>query len=254
MNINELSYPDLVAVMRQENTPPGGGATVDEWVKHSNIESNSKILDLACSTGFSSRYIAHKIDIDAVGIDLSSRAISVANEKVRESEYLGKLAFKTMDATKIEGIGPFTHVLGGCNFAFIQDRELGLQKVVEHMEDSGQLCTANFHYTHKPPQQLLDKVEKALGWRPNPTWDMAYWDNFFSGEFNIQYSRLVDLNPMSDSRLAEIVDKQFQLENLRQDYGLDQLAAMKNKYLEIRSVLNEHRVYQGYSVQVWRKK
>lgn len=53
--ILNMNYPDFVALMQQDNTPPGAEYTIDYWIKHGCINKKSHLLDLACSTGFSSR-------------------------------------------------------------------------------------------------------------------------------------------------------------------------------------------------------
>lgn len=251
---DNMSYPDFVALMRQENTPPGGGKTVDEWVEQAKITCGSRVLDLACSTGFSSRRIAKSFAIDGVGIDISDMAISVAQEQFGESIHRGRLSFKVMDATNLSDMQGFTHTLGGCNFAFIQQRDLALDQVYKSMTYDGRLCTANFHYTTIPPEDLVDDVESVLGWRPNTAWDYDYWIGFFSRNFGLEYSRLVDLQALDECDLRELIERQFMTDELTSRYSKYELSAMKDRYLTIRSTLNEHRKYQGYSVQVWSKK
>ena len=53
----QMAYPDFVAFIDQDNTPPGGEATVAWWIERAGIDADSHVLDLACNTGFSSRTI-----------------------------------------------------------------------------------------------------------------------------------------------------------------------------------------------------
>ena len=41
--ILNMNYPDFVALMQQDNTPPGAEYTIDYWIKHGCININSKI-------------------------------------------------------------------------------------------------------------------------------------------------------------------------------------------------------------------
>ena len=93
LDLNTLSYPDFVALMGQENTPPGGVQTVDSWRRSAQqwwaagaSSGNLRVLDLACSTGFSGRQFASGLDrpVNVTGIDLSSNMLAAAIVRVHE--------------------------------------------------------------------------------------------------------------------------------------------------------------------------
>src|SRR5689334_171025 len=74
----QLLYPDFVAFISQANTPGRGHRTINDWIEHGEIQESSYLLDVACSTGFSSRSICRATRCSAVGIDISPSAISEA--------------------------------------------------------------------------------------------------------------------------------------------------------------------------------
>lgn len=254
--INQLSYPDFVGLMKQENTPPGGSDTIRSWISNAMIDSKSKIFDLACSTGFSSRSITEWTGCRGLGIDISEIAIQSANDLALKRSLDHKLDFVVMDATQLNGLTGFSHVLGGCNFAFIQDRNSALEQIYYLLNLDGKLCVANFHYESQPSKDMLDRVESVLGWRPCENWTREYWYNFFSSKFELIYEKNKSIQPENEKHLTERLrgalfspyDERFI------EIAADQKEAIFDRLLSMRLTLNEHRKFQGYSVQVWRKK
>ncbi|WP_404978423.1 methyltransferase domain-containing protein [Bartonella sp. ML70XJBT.G] len=52
----------------------------------------------------------------------------------------------------------FTHVLGGCNFAFIQAREQALFGGSRVLKVEGVLCTSNFYYRRTLSDKMITDV------------------------------------------------------------------------------------------------
>lgn len=254
--INDLSYPDFVGLMNQENTPPGGLDTIRSWIETSEIDSDSRIFDLACSTGFSSRKVAELCGCRSLGIDISEISISSGNTlaKINGLEHL--LDYVVMDATKLNNLCGFTHVLGGCNFAFIQDREKALIEVEKVLIDKGFLCVSNFHYRKTPTKEILDNVERVLGWRPSEKWSLDYWFDFFSSKFELVSQEIKEIHPECEDSLRRRLEKTiFNESDIRfVSFSYEQRVAIFERLFFMRKVLNSQRGFQGYSVQVWRKK
>ena len=52
--IEKLSYTDFISLIKEENRPSGGKKTIREIVMNSFITSNSNVLEIGCTNGFSS--------------------------------------------------------------------------------------------------------------------------------------------------------------------------------------------------------
>ncbi|NJS42097.1 hypothetical protein HC766_07700 [Candidatus Gracilibacteria bacterium] len=69
--INNLSYTDFVGEINQWNTLPGSYITLNKWINFSNLNSNSRYLDVACTTGIKSRTISELTGCKTLGVDIS---------------------------------------------------------------------------------------------------------------------------------------------------------------------------------------
>ncbi|WP_405364536.1 methyltransferase domain-containing protein [Kitasatospora sp. NBC_00039] len=198
-------YPDFVAFLGQHNTPPGAFRTIDEWVRLASVERDSRILDLACTTGYSGRN-AHELTGAAVhGIDISADAVEQARVYAAGNR---RLTYEVADAAELPlPDDHFSHVLGGCNFGFIQERDRALDEVHRVLQPGGLLCTATFYYRQRPPESLLDQVAHAIGVRPDGARDREFWDGFFSKKFKLVNGVQHDIPPLGARKVTRIVRK-----------------------------------------------
>jgi SAM-dependent methyltransferase len=250
----ELSYPELMAVLAVENTPPGGADTVDDWIDQAAIGSGSHVLDLACCTGFSSRRIARRVGARSVGVDLSAAAINEAEAR-RDAEGLTALAsYVVADASTLPfADGSFSHVVAGCTFGFIVEPDAALDEVNRVLCGDGALCIATFGYASPPPQEMLDMVEREIGYRPRPDRTLDAWDAFFSRRFRRSFERPLDLPflPQHEIRLWSARTALSSASGV-EPHRVQMRAALRKRLAANRLTLNEHRRYQVAAVSVWR--
>lgn len=255
--LRSMNYPDFVALMKQDNTPPGSAYTVDYWIEHANISDCSVLLDLACSTGYSSRYCFSKTGSSAEGIDISEVAINTAREKAAALGAEDKLRYQVSDACSLPfGDDTFTHILGGCNFAFIQDREKALTEVFRVLKPQGIICTSNFYYRKTPGEEIINGVYNAIGFRPDPEWTLQYWQDFFaSAGLELYHEKNHELSSQPGDELKKNLLSYITAEN-EYTRQLDETTqnAFYERFLAIREPLNDQRDYQGVTIQLWRKK
>jgi SAM-dependent methyltransferase len=251
--VESMSYPDFVGYLHQHNTPPGGINTLLSWIQWAKIELDSNVFDIACSTGFSSRNISNITGCKGLGIDLSNYSIHVARKEATQVSLQDKLKYCVGDVTSVAiDDSTFTHALGGCNFSFIQEREKALQEVHRILKQNGTLCVANFFYDKEPSISIIDEVESAICFRPNPLWTYDFWKEFFSNLFVLDKSVINDLPVLSEKSVYQSVEKTIAtIEHL--NVSLDIKEACFSRLLRIRRTLNKHREYQKYTVDIWRK-
>lgn len=248
-DIHMLDYPDFVALIGQENTPPGGKETVRWWIDRASIDENCHLLDLACSTGFSSRYIAQHLGCSGVGIDLSADAI----ERAQQLRGNLQLDFRVSDATDLPmADNTFTHVIAGGTFAFFDASKAALEEVARVLrKQQGKLCVSNFFYQSTPPDDVLDAVKQYIDFRPRARWTKQWWRKYFSSHFNLCKSKTTSLEPVPIPAIViatrNMLDESNFYSNAQPEVQKQCFERMRNT----RIVLNEHRRYQGLSLEVW---
>ncbi|WP_426390706.1 ThiF family adenylyltransferase [Variovorax sp. R-27] len=252
--IKKTSYPALVGYLRQENSPPGGEKTIRYWINKGNIKEKSSILDLACSTGYSSRNTAKLTGCSGVGIDVEMCAIeSAKNMAARDG--VSHLQFESGDAENLSfKDSEFTHILAGCTFAFIQNQQAAINEVRRVLRGGGILCVSSFFYSQEPPVDVLDAIELHVGFRPRPFWSELWWNNFFeTAGFSLTNQEVEGLPVYSDDVIAmEVRRIVFESQHDLTGAAPEVLWAAYEKILAMRLAANKQRKYQGLAIQVWR--
>jgi SAM-dependent methyltransferase len=247
-----MSYPDFVAFIGQRNTPPGSLSTLESWVAGSAITATSRVLDVACSTGFSSRVATLATGCRARGFDVSWRAVREARREARLARVSSRLDYFVGDVTKIAlRSHQFTHALAGCCFGFFSDRERALDEVVRVIVPGGYLCTANFYMTGKPSRTLLREVEREVGFAPKPAgWER--WRVLFERKLALEGIEHRQLPVLSDEQLVETVRASVLAGCRRRRVPVALHEACVDRMTCTRRVLNRMRAHQAHSIEIWR--
>ncbi|MHA7066225.1 class I SAM-dependent methyltransferase [Azospirillum argentinense] len=249
----ELSYPDFIARLGHENLPPGGDATISEWILQSRLDKHSQVLDLACSTGYATRRVEQWTAACCVGLDISQAAIKSALA-LTTSQNAG-VAFLVGDAAALPfKNSAFTHVLAGCNFAFIQPRWRALGECARVLARGGMLVAADFFYHNPPEEALLTAVADAIGFRPSPDWTESYWMDFYSSVFKQCHCRVQPLEVLANDLVLSVIDQHFDTlfsGVMQEKPNVRELAVERFKITRL--LLNEHRAYQSLLVSIWRR-
>src|SRR5882724_4300043 len=249
--LRAASYSEFVALIEQENAPPGGIDTIDEWVEHGVINSSAVVLDLACSTGFSGREVSRRTRCCTVtGLDLVPIALTTATRMSRRSS-AERPKYVCGDAASLPfGGQQFSHVLAGSCVGFIAERQSALREVKRVLRRGGSSCVASFCYCDEPPAALLDEVETAIGYRPDRSRDLEYWLRFFGSEFTLSYLRPARLAVMADAEVEPWVASLVRCSEIaREDNEIAEV--VHERLLQIQRCLNRHRLYQGAATMVW---
>lgn len=241
-----MPYPDFVSFIDQENSPPGGESTLSWWIEQAGIGCDSRLLDLACNTGYSSRSIARRTGCRGSGIDLSALAIASAQAAASAPVFDDKLDYRVGDAAVLPwSDAEFSHAVAGCCFGFIEQREQALAETARVLVPGGLLCVATLPYVETPPGALLDELEHCLGYRPASDRTLGFWRQFFESRFDVAATWLEPL-PVQDA--AQIRDGSI-AHMLGHAHRFDTLTPAEReaafvRLLRDRLVFNENRRYQ----------
>lgn len=252
-DVRTMSYPDFVAFVGQRNTPPGATVTLDAWIRGADITARSRVLDVACSTGFSSRVAALATGCRAKGFDISRPAVRVARREAAAAKLSSRVDYFVGDVSELAfAPGQFTHALAGCCFGFFTDRERALDQVANVLAPRGYLCAANFYMTRRPPASLRAEVERAVGFSPAPVVGWNRWRRLFERRFELHALGHRDLAVVGEDELERAV-RESVIEGCRRRRVPAALhAACVDRMVKTRRVLNRMRAYQAHSVEIWR--
>lgn len=252
--IRGLSYPDFVGLINQWNTPPGSYTTLSKLAAFSRMDEDSHLLEVGCSTGFSSRELSVISHCSGIGFDLSENSIEMANyNKKRYSPEIG-ISYEIADGYSFKPQDKFTHIMVGGNLTFFSDPEKMLARCIEMLKDGGYLLATPYYGTQPIPQELAQRMHDTLGISLKAFSSFAYKEIMkLYNKFEILYEDRNTLVQETEEELSyyckSIIARACEIQTVDSQ---EISTAMYDKLLAIRKLINESRRYQEYCVLVLR--
>lgn len=160
--VRSLSYTDFVGLINQWNVLPGSFVTLSKWAKFSDLNPQSNLLEVACTTGFSSRELATLSGCSGEGFDLSEKSVAMANYNKEKYAPDIRFSYKVADGYGFEAERPFTHIVVGASLGFFPDPQRMLTKCIDMLDDGGYILAAPFYVVEPIPETLVKRAEKVF--------------------------------------------------------------------------------------------
>ena len=249
--IKNLSYTDFVGFINQWNVLPGSYNTLSKWAIFSGLNKKSRLLEVACTTGFSSRELTLLSGCSGEGFDLSEKSIKMAiyNQK----EYAPDIDFSYMviDGYQYKAKKLFSHIVVGASLGFFPDPQKMLDSCIKMLKDGGCILASPFWITKPIPEPLIEKAKKVFGITPTSVSYkeiMKLYNNLeivFEERNNLAQETEEELNYYCKCTIDRAC-KMLKIEN-KEIYQ-----AMYDRLYEIKKMSNDLRPFQMYSVLVLR--
>ena len=160
--IENLSYTDFVGLINQWNVLPGSYSTLSKWVSFSHLDKTSKILEIACTTGFSSRELALMSGCSGDAFDLSQKSIESAKDNKEKYAPEVGINYFQQDGYIFNPDKKYTHVVMGASLGFFSDPPKMMERCLSFIEDGGYILASPFYIVDEIPQHLVDKAKKVF--------------------------------------------------------------------------------------------
>jgi SAM-dependent methyltransferase len=249
--IRNISYTDFVGFVNQWNVLPGSYVTLSKWAQFSGLNKKSRLLEVACTTGFSSRELALLSGCSGEGFDISRKSVEMAN--YNKKKYASKIDFSYVVA---DGYGykakkKFTHIAVGASLGFFPDPQRMLERCISAMCDDGYLLASPFYITKPLPVSLVKRAEKVFDITPTgiPYKEIMSLYN----KLEIIFEEKNELTQETEEELHYYckctIDRACSMLKIDDEKIYD---VMYERLYEIKKMSNDLRPYQMYSVLVLR--
>lgn len=249
--IKSISYTDFVGLINQWNVLPGAYTTLSKWIQFSNLNNKSNILEVACTTGFTSRELALMTGCSGLGLDISKASVKTA--KYNKKIYAPKINIEYIfeDGYKYKTKNKYSHIIFGAALRFFPDPNEMLKKALTFLDDGGFVLSCEF-YTIKPiPKNLIKKAQKVFNITPT---EVPYKEvmKIYKG-LEIIYEDKKDLVQETPKELEHYcestVDRACKMLGVKNS---EVRKAMFDRLYEIKEMSNLLRPYQNFNVLVTR--
>lgn len=249
--VEGLSYTDFIGLVNQWNVLPGAFDTINRWRIFADVTSASRVLEIACTTGFSIRELAVLTGCVGDAVDISAASVEKAIENNRLYAPDAKIDYHCADAMQFIGRPPYTHIIVGAGLRFLPDPSGMIRRCSEILVEGGYILASPF-YIHTPvPQSLVDEAKSVFGititTEPYKEVMSLYKD------FELLHEDRKNLVPETDDELNMYCKSTIDRFAQRFPEATPEIQELAYKRLmEIKVMSNKLRPYQAYSVLVLR--
>lgn len=247
-----MSYTDFVGIINQWNVLPGAYVTLSKWKMYGHVNEHSRILELACTSGFSSRELALLSGCSAVGIDISKPSVEMAQfNKERYAPHTA-VDYIHADGMSYEPEANFSHVVVGAALKFFPDQQKIIERIIStYLSDGGLLLASPFYITKDVPENLVEKAKKVFGITITTEGYHEVMRNYRG--FEVLYEDRCAIFQETDDELKHYCDSTIARAcAIRNVTDLETKKAMYDRLMEIKNMSNDLRPYQMYTVLVLR--
>jgi len=249
--INEMSYTDFVGLVNQWNVPPGAYETVNEWSVFGHVDQDSRVLEAACTTGFSLRELSLMTGCSGVGIDISAASVESANRTKEIHAPAADIDYRVENAlTHMPDGEKYSHVMFGAALRFFPSSEEALGHFVTNLvQDRGFLLSNEFFTTKPIPAELIERAESVFNMTPTTVGYDEIMEPYkglrrlHNQTHPIRQETQEQLDHYCDSSIARA-----QVELQLTDTKI--LEAMRSRLMDVKKMSNDLRPYQGYTTLV----
>jgi len=247
-DIRDMSYSEFVGFVRETNRCPGGLRTVTQIANLTRLDAGHHVLEVGCTTGFTSLELASISRAHFTGIDISDHAIREANR--RRQKYPDEIAkrVKFLHLSLFDAasqLHPFDVVVVGGATSFMQDKLAAINAYRTLVRPFGFLSFTNLFYHTPPPPDLIDAVTEIIGFKVEPMTDRDWLALFQLTGFEIYSVETHHLSPAQPARIASYVQAILEQPHLA-ILNYDTQAEIAHRLERMISVFDRNHHYLGY--------
>jgi len=249
--IKKMSYTEFVGEINQWNSLPGGVSTINMWRVFGQVNTDSRYLDIACTTGLKSRTMSAMTGCQAYGIDISHNSIEAARFNAKKYTPLSQVSYAVQDGTEFKPKYKFTHVSFGASLRFFQNPQKMIDNLTSNIfEEKGTILASEFFVHTQIPQGLIDDFYKIFDIYPT---NSIYKDvmTMYKG-FDIFYESKHSPTPETTEELEHYCHSTISKYESEKQIKLDEevFNIMYGRLFQIKKMSNILREYQQYNVLV----
>jgi 2-polyprenyl-3-methyl-5-hydroxy-6-metoxy-1,4-benzoquinol methylase len=210
------------------------------------------LLEIACTSGFSSRELAIVSGCSGIAIDISKPSVEIARYNKDKYARDIDIEYVNVNENSFEPKEKFSHVVVGAALKFLPDPHATVQRIIsKYIKDNGFLLASPFYVTRTIPKNIIEKAKNVFG-IDITTESYKEVMEIYSG-LEIVYEDRCQIFEETAPELKHYCDSTIERAcEIRGITNSTVKQAMYDRLMEIKNMSNELRPYQMYSVLVLR--
>jgi 2-polyprenyl-3-methyl-5-hydroxy-6-metoxy-1,4-benzoquinol methylase len=248
-SIREMSYTSFIAFINQTNVPPGAYSTLTKWRINSGMNSDSRVFEAACSTGFSLLNLVKNSNSCGVGVDISEPSIAAAKKMAVNMQLDNRTTFDCCDATTYQAQEKFSHIVVGAALGFFSNPAHMMKNILTMVDEYAYVLAAPFYAFKEVPTAVIEESRRILGITPTIQ-DYKKIMQLYHG-FDVEYEDRLDSIAETEDEIKHYcestINRACQNLNITDNFSY---MLLYERLQEIKHICNKLREYQKYSVLV----
>lgn len=249
--IEEMTYTQFVAYIDQWNVPPGALDTINQWAVFGHVNNSSNVIEIACTTGLSSREIARITGCRAKGIDICADSVKSAQYNANRYGQSLNLEYECVDACQFIPREKYSHLIIGAALGFFKDQNQFLRRLPLFFDDCGYILASPYYGKGNMPESLKNDCRRVIGITPTTMSYDAVRDLY--ANFEVAYEKRNEIVLETEEQMKKYtidsINRACEIRGICSEEAFD---AMYKRLYEIKKVSNDLHAYQSYSVLVLR--
>lgn len=158
----------------------GGLEATKELIELLNIDKNKYVLEVGCASGKTACYMAKTYDCQVVGVDISEKMVSRANERAIRERMVDKVRFHVADAQNLPFEDEcFDMVMGEFITGLFEDKRRAINEYSRVVKPRGNVGFNEVTWIKAPPEGLTEYLSRTFGVKGGIL-DSDGWKELFS--------------------------------------------------------------------------
>ena len=152
-----LYESDIAARLLGDSFHPGGARLTERLGELLDLKPEGRVLDAASGKGASAFVLVHRFGCSVVGVDLSARNVSSANEEAARLGLADRVRFEAGDAERLPlADASVDAVICECAFCTFPDKPRAAREFARVLRPGGQVGLSDITRNPGPPGELAD--------------------------------------------------------------------------------------------------
>lgn len=246
-DIKNMSYNELIGIIKETNRIPGGKNTIFEIINRVHLSRESKVLEIGTSTGFTAIEISRFVKCSITAIDINEESLNEAKNRASKED-MDNIIFLKADVNNLPfKDNEFDLVIVGNIFSLMTDKEKSINECKRVCKKEGFIIAVPMYYIKQPSNNLVEKVSEAIKVNIKPLYK-SDWINFFNNPtLEIYWSKDFKFDFIPDetirSFVEEILDRPH-LKNLKEETS----KKLKEIYTNYMFLFRDNLSHMGFTI------
>ena len=232
---------------------PGGFDATDKLANDLQINSNTKVIDIACGKGTSALFLAEKYGCEVIGIDNSEELIAQARIFAHRKGLQYKVIFRVGDALDLPfPDNTFDVAISQAMLVLVKDKKKSIQQAMRVTKPGGYLGWLELSWKKQPTEEFMDAVSNVLcAYCMKNVHTFQDWEKLFKAAGINQLE--IQSFPLENTGMFRMLNDEGVINTSKVMFKYLTNARIRKRMNTMNRFFKEHNNYFGYGIYTGRK-